>query len=851
MRQKILLVEDEVLLAMAKQQELARYNYQTSHVTSGEKAVDLVCNQDEPIDLILMDIDLGRGIDGTEAARQILEYKEIPIVFLSSHEEPEIVEKTEKITSYGYVVKSSSITVLDASIKMAFKLYESSIREKKQENELRRNEERLSLAMDATEHGFWDWKITTGNTYFSPRWYTMLGYEPGELPMVFDTWVDLLHPDSKDVIDHLNHYVKNAEPFTEEFQLRCKDGSYKWIMGQGKSYEFNRENHPTRVVGIHTDITERKKYEDALRLSEELLNETGKMVKTGGWEVDVANGTVYWTKATKAIYEVPEDFEPTIDGAMSNFPGESGVKLREAYRRALEHGVDYDLELDFITAKGNALKVRDIGRAVFKDGKCHKVYGVFQDITETKYFEQKLKESEEKYKAAQAAAHVGSWEYDIKTNSFWGSEEGKRIYGFHIEKDKFTAESVMECVIEKERVEQAMTDLVEHNIPYDIEFTIFPRNSTETRTIHSIAVLEKDVDGNPSKVTGTLHDITELRKSYRSAENEKAFLNTVLDNIREAIIICDQSGHIIRFNESARKLHHLPEKPIPPEQWPEYYDLYYSDGSTLLATEDIPLFRALKGDDVVDIEIVVTPKSTGISHLLSCNGHQLINNEGELVGAVVAMHDITEQREAEKKISAASEEKDYLMKELNHRVKNNLLMVSSLIHLKDMETEIDLSDIQHQINSISLIHEQLYQSESVTEISCQDYFESLLDSIFSSFTRGKVKIENRIEDLYLTTKTAETLGLIINEIATNAIKHGFTDKEEAVFLIKMKKDINNTRYELNLSNTGKPFPKDVDIERTKTFGLHLINVLVAQLNGTVELQRKPNPMFTIRFPLED
>jgi two-component sensor histidine kinase len=409
----------------------------------------------------------------------------------------------------------------------------------------------------------------------------------------------------------------------------------------------------------------------------------------------------------------------------------------------------------------------------------------------------------------------------------------------------------MECVIEKERVEQAMTDLVEHNIPYDIEFTIFPRNSTETRTIHSIAVLEKDEDGNPSKVIGTLHDITEHRKSERSAENEKAFLNTVLDNIKEAIIICDQDGHIIRFNESARKLHHLPEKPIPPEQWPEYYDLYYSDGSTLLAPEDIPLFRALKGDDVVDIEIVVTPKSTGISHLLSCNGHQLINSDEEIVGAVVAMHDITEQRKAEKKISAASEEKDYLMKELNHRVKNNLLMVSSLIHLKDMETEIDLSDIQHQINSISLIHEQLSQSENATEISCQNYFKALLDSIFSSFIRGKVKIENRIEDLYLTTRTAVTLGLIINEIATNAIKHGFTDNENAVFSMTMKKDIKNSQYKIKLSNSGKPFPEDIDIESTNTLGLRLINTLVAQLNGTVELRRKPNPMFTIKFPLED
>lgn len=123
-KRNILLVEDDSLLAMTQKTHLERYGYTVTTVTTGERAVEVVRTSSD-IDLILMDIDLGNGLDGTQAAEMILQELDVPIVFLSSHTEPEMVEKTEKIASYGYVVKNSSIAVLDASIKMAFKLFES------------------------------------------------------------------------------------------------------------------------------------------------------------------------------------------------------------------------------------------------------------------------------------------------------------------------------------------------------------------------------------------------------------------------------------------------------------------------------------------------------------------------------------------------------------------------------------------------------------------------------------------------------------------------------------------------------------------------------------------------------
>jgi two-component sensor histidine kinase len=106
-----------------------------------------------------------------------------------------------------------------------------------------------------------------------------------------------------------------------------------------------------------------------------------------------------------------------------------------------------------------------------------------------------------------------------------------------------------------------------------------------------------------------------------------------------------------------------------------------------------------------------------------------------------------------------------------------------------------------------------------------------------------------MDDLCVSTKTAMSLGLIVNEIATNAIKHGFSGKEEAVFSIKLEQDRKNGGYKLTLSNYGRPFPEEIDVKNTQTLGLRVISALTAQLDGTLDVQRAPHPVFTIRFHL--
>lgn len=213
--------------------------------------------------------------------------------------------------------------------------------------------------------------------------------------------------------------------------------------------------------------------------------------------------------------------------------------------------------------------------------------------------------------------------------------------------------------------------------------------------------------------------------------------------------------------------------------------------------------------------------------------------------------DISDLKQKEETLKSLNEEKDVLMKELNHRVKNNLLMIRSLVSLKNaaLGDIVDLSDLEHQIDAIQIVHEQLFQSESFTRIDLGQYIQDLLDTIFSSFPAHSIILDNRISEISLPAKTVTSLGIIVNEIATNAVKYGFRPGSEQRFTVDMAIDRNIDRYVFIVSNTGNPFPEEIRLDNPDTLGLRLIMELVSQMSGTITLERKPHPVFTFTFPI--
>ncbi len=278
-KKTILLVEDEAILAISQKMTLEKYGYSIVTANSGEKAIELF-TEDNIIDLILMDIDLGSGIDGTEAAGIILKDRDIPVVFLSSHTEPAVVEKTEKITSYGYVVKNSGITVLDASIKMAFKLFYAN--RKIGESELKQK------AMIANISDIISIITPDGVIkYTSPNIVKWFGWKPEEL---LDTDGRLtVHPDDFEHVQKLFNKLieKDNSSQSIEHRYKCKDGSYKSI----SLTATNLVNDPV-IKGVllnYHDITDRKLADEIIKTKSEELVAANEELTSAIEEMEATN----------------------------------------------------------------------------------------------------------------------------------------------------------------------------------------------------------------------------------------------------------------------------------------------------------------------------------------------------------------------------------------------------------------------------------------------------------------------------------------------------------------------------------------------------------------------------------
>ena len=254
----ILLVEDEAFMAMSEMLTLRENGYKVVTVFTGEKAIEAV-EKSSKIDLVLMDINLGRGMDGIQAAKLILEKHALPVIFLSSPTDRQLVEKSYKVTSYGYIFKGSEEIALIASIKMAFRLFESQLKERQKEEALRKSEEKYRPILQAAKDGFWRVNIEGSLLEVNDAYCRMSGYSAQELLDMFVP--DLEVSESTDgIAAHIQKVMGQGEDRFESKHVR-KDGSIFDI-------EVSLQSCPSdggQFVVFLRDITDRKKAEEALK----------------------------------------------------------------------------------------------------------------------------------------------------------------------------------------------------------------------------------------------------------------------------------------------------------------------------------------------------------------------------------------------------------------------------------------------------------------------------------------------------------------------------------------------------------------------------------------------------------
>jgi two-component sensor histidine kinase len=225
-------------------------------------------------------------------------------------------------------------------------------------------------------------------------------------------------------------------------------------------------------------------------------------------------------------------------------------------------------------------------------------------------------------------------------------------------------------------------------------------------------------------------------------------------------------------------------------------------------------------------------------------------NERKIIQAVV--RDITDRKRDEDGIKASLAEKEVLLKEIHHRVKNNLQVISSLLklqsrYIQDSRVSEMLKESQNRVRSMALVHEQLYQSKDLSNIDFAEYIQNLAHNLFQAYEihAEGIKLQTNIAQCSLNIDTAVPCGLIINELVTNALKYAFTGQIKGNINIDFT--LENRVCVLTVSDSGIGFPKDLDYRNARTLGLRLVGSLVKQIRGKIELLETAGTTFKITF----
>ena len=229
-------------------------------------------------------------------------------------------------------------------------------------------------------------------------------------------------------------------------------------------------------------------------------------------------------------------------------------------------------------------------------------------------------------------------------------------------------------------------------------------------------------------------------------------------------------------------------------------------------------------------------------------------NELSFIGV---LQDNTIIKENEITMENSLKEKEALLGEIHHRVKNNLALISGIIELQAIEIENENSrnhflEIQNRISAISYIHEKLYQSNNFAKIDLKEYIEELVNSIIKFFSKNEdVKINYELDSIYVTTKHALPIALIVNELVTNSLKYAFNDpKIIGKMDIILKKNNDSDTILLTISDNGPGIPINIDISKSKSLGFKLLNIFTKQLKGTYQIKNEIGLSITICFKNE-
>jgi PAS domain S-box-containing protein len=476
-------------------------------------------------------------------------------------------------------------------------------------------------------------------------------------------------------------------------------------------------------------------------------------------------------------------------------------------------------------------------------GEVVRIIAMARDITRRKRVEDALRESELRLRMALDAVEEGLWDWDIPTGKCYYSPRFYMMLGFEPNEFPASFEGWIN-VVDPEDVE-SFSDYIDSYLKegkghYSTEFRVRTKNG-DVRWFQSRGrIVAWDSKGIPVRMVGTHTDITERKEIEGAILRERQKLLTILGSMNDGVFITN-AEHTIEFINSAL----VSEFGEPDGK--RCYELF--GGSCMpcpwCGSDDVLAGKTIRWewhreDKDRYYDMFATP---------------IYNSDGS-VSKLEIFHDITDLKRAEGTIRAALAEKDTLLKEIHHRVKNNLQIISSLLSLQERfvrdPADVDIfRNSRFRVKSMALIHETLYQSENIAQIDVAEYAGKLISHLVQGHMafNPRVRIRTEINDIRLGIDFAIPCGLIINELLTNSFKYAFPDGRAGEVVVEMTQS--GGMYHLSVCDDGVGMPESVDFTSDATLGMHLIFSLIRQLHAEVRVVRSPGCGFFIDFKQKD
>lgn len=456
---------------------------------------------------------------------------------------------------------------------------------------------------------------------------------------------------------------------------------------------------------------------------------------------------------------------------------------------------------------------------------------VLHDITEE--IEVKIRSQQ-----AESLAQLGWWTYEVKNNRVLWSEKLYEI--FDVDKNSFeaTLESFFELVHpdDRDKLDTILKQVQQNAQTFDYTLRALDSNGQVT---HLKCSAQGIFDGENSllRVNGIAQDVTEQVRTQRELEKRSQAIASSMDGIS----LLNADGEFIYMNQAHADIYGYdsPDELLG-KTWRVLYrdtDSTYFEENVLPQIEQEGWWRGEAEGKRRDGTIF--PQEVSLSSTADD-------------GLICVVRDITMRKKHEQETRQALKEKETLLEEIHHRVKNNLAVVTSILELQKFEpvesVEKLIEDTQSRIQSIATIHEKLYQSETLSDVDVSEYIEEFSEVVAASFNSAQknINITKDLQKYNLDTRRAVPLGLIINELLSNAFKHGFAGIAKGEIRITL--EINEKEVVLTVADNGHPLPNNFSVEDSQSMGMSLIKTLTRQLEGTYNIKQNEWTIFEIRFP---